>query len=455
MHKSMHLMKRCFHTKFTFLFPILFAVSQSAFGENTFSSPQDFQTAADNTFEILSNIYKQSTPGNCPSPVGDSCNYWQLGSAFSTIVDYFSMTNPASQAKDFAPVVLSSYQVTSHVFDSACWYDDFGWWSVSAHEAASQEKLWPDHTEKFAQISKDNWLSQQPATNVWASCQNSAECMTNYKDLEPYFDGGVHNYFWAKVKIPGVCHTPADPFTDPLAGRQNTVTNGLYALSAFYNLPKDAAAPAIREQTFLNNWFTFGYPNPDTSLLKTLATGAQAVRERVSTYKNQQVDPVFDPNLVWAGDQGLILGELVAYMNSGIPSHDELSHLLSLAQNIIDGGLQYLANQNAGELYSWSRTEGPARSTIGQPPGDDPWDYNLGTAVYLHHFLYAYRTNSALHSYIDNNPQYKNLILAAAKKLLSSNDGLCYPDSAHCGALAKYNNKLEILVAAIEFSKSN
>src|SRR5262245_18326224 len=71
------------------------------------------QSAADDAYARLLKIFQQWSPGLCRDggPGGPACNYWQLGNAFDTIIDYLSTNR--SQADAFAQAVLHTYAVTS------------------------------------------------------------------------------------------------------------------------------------------------------------------------------------------------------------------------------------------------------------------------------------------------------------------------------------------------------
>ena len=63
----------------------------------------------------------------------------------------------------------------------------------------------------------------ETGNEVWNMCQWSEECLNDFGgsgqnvSLQPLFDGGVWNYFWAKetYEQANVCNTPCDPTLDP------------------------------------------------------------------------------------------------------------------------------------------------------------------------------------------------------------------------------------------------
>jgi len=66
--------------------------------------------------------------------------YWQLGHSFDTIIDYFAFID-GSDAANFSQIAQQGHQSS---LGSACWYDDFGWWGISALKAAQHPKLFKD-----------------------------------------------------------------------------------------------------------------------------------------------------------------------------------------------------------------------------------------------------------------------------------------------------------------------
>ena len=431
--------------------------------------PANLQTAADDAFEQLRNIFETFPDGGCAKNSGDfHCNYWQLGNAFDTAIDYLIM-NP-SKAKDFANLVIDKFNATKDT-DSPCWYDDFGWWAVAAQRALEHDTLWSENQlVKFAEIAADNWDTMQDGLNTY---DKRADHPGDFDSLQPLFEGGIWNYFWSSVHIQGVCMTPCDP-TDrnqsSLCGRQNTVTNGLYLVAASTRaadtgdeLYKQAAG---RELGFLLQWFDpANFQDISNSLLYPLdplgpggvAAGPAVVRERVSVYHSRVRDFHYDPNVIWAGDQGLILGGLLRSIGA-VPS-DLDPQILDLAKRITDGVLEYLSESDdeiliGTRFFPWSNVIHPTPSTIGgSPNGGDDNDYDTGIGVYMRYLLYAYQTNSEMRQHLQDTG-YPELVRMYAEDFAAQDQGLCYPipqpdEGEHCSDLVKYTNKLAVVVAAL------
>jgi hypothetical protein len=75
---------------------------------------------------------------------------------------------------------------------------------------------------------------------------------------------------------------------------------------------------AIREYSWLNQWFFQPDLTADEKLLFTDPAGRILARERVSTYAfhNGFYPPgaYYEPNLHWAADQGLMLSSMVYFV---------------------------------------------------------------------------------------------------------------------------------------------
>lgn len=448
----------------------IFCLVQFLFANTCFAlSPENvslLQKEADATFESIAPNFQSASFELCSqNQPSDACNYWQLGNSFDTILDYFD-TNP-EQSKVFADSILSSYPILSspkNISGPACWYDDFGWWAVATERALQSPSLnlWTsEQKEQLGRISRETWDEMQIGTQVWELCRLSQDCMGHFQNFEPRFFGGIWNYFWFSESgkpYPGVCNTDhADPNLpkNALTGRQNTVTNGLYANAAFMRLnsqPKNNIylQQSKRIHTFLKNWMELDHF--DTALIKKIDENNVVVRERVAYYKNNSLDSGYVSDLSWAADSAFILNETLLYMQSPLVTQNEKAQLLQFAKNILNGSRQYFTNYNqknidADLLFSWSHSTNPQLDGMGNPPGNDPWDYNTGISVFLRYLLAAYKTNPELKSYMVSLG-YPNMIYRAALNALK-NQGLCSSDEK-CSHLVRNTNKLAILVTAIE-----
>jgi hypothetical protein len=420
------------------------------------SPDANLQKAADDAYERILAIFEEVPPDKC-NPVDSNeieCNYWHLGNAFDTAIDYLIMNR--SKAEAFAKAVINKYDLTSKT-PWVCWYDDFGWWAVAAQRALEQHGLWSkEQIRRFEEIAVETWTKMQPGLSVWDLDQE------NFSSLKPYFDGGIWNYFWTTQKLSGVCQTPCTPpdLSDNsfFCGRQNTVTNGLYLVAATMRAGDTGdlyyVEAATREWDFLRNWFNFP-GDSDNSLLYRLDSaedGPAVIRERVSTYANNDEDPKFSPDLIWAGDQGLILGGLLRFIDAVPTDPDDRQAKLNVAKRITDGVLEYLSD--GARFFPWSNVKNPSPDTIGGSPDGDDSDYNAGIGVYMRYLLYAYQTNKEMRQHLQDTG-YPELIRQFAEDYAAQDKGLCYPipapgEAEHCDELVRNTNKLAALVAALD-----
>jgi hypothetical protein len=318
----------------------------------------EIKKAAHDTFVVLKSLFQDP-----------SCNVnWRLGHSFDTIVDYL-VTNPAD-ADGFGKIAIAKYaDVKNH------WYDDFGWWSIATLNASQHKDLFGAVVcGQFQKIAVSCWTSLGAATGVW----DKWKANELFAPLEPNFPGGVWNSDWDSTAGAG-CN-PLNP-KDELCGYQNTVTNGLYLVSAsrlhrFFNDGKYRAA-AEREYAFLLRWFI----NTRSSLLNYYDLNDKSravVRERVPRYKSSAKVYGYRPTFAWAGDQGLILGGLVDRMLNEPDPNDQM---LGFAENILAGTKEYLTVD--GILLPW--WPDPA-------PDGDRYDYRTGTGVFMRYLSYAYQS---------------------------------------------------------------
>ncbi len=208
---------------------------------------------------------------------------------------------------------------------------------------------------------------------------------------------------------------------DALCGVQNTVTNGLHLVLAAQAKDRQAFD---REYEFLNRWFKEGKAVP---LLKGVEGSGIVVRERVSEYLSGESVYGFQENLIWAGDQGLILGGIVDRMNFVGRDSGEYAGLFTLAKAILLGVQTFLTNADR-ILQPW---------TPGEPsPGWDDGDYRTGPAVFMRYLLYIHQSNADIRTFLDGS--YSNFVGVNAKYVLEN------PSRDIVGLV----NDLAILVAA-------
>jgi hypothetical protein len=362
----------------------------------------------------------------------NSHNYWQLGHAFDTAVDYFSVVS-ATTATDFAKTATRQFtSATGSQQWPTWWYDDHGWWGIAALRASQHHELFGELTEAFAQISLRCWVTMdEMGQAVWKQ-RPRPEGGDPFKALEPRFPGGVWNYNWTAGV--GNCDPTQGDKGKPLCGYQNTVTNLLYLILASrryaaYRLDDDRDA-ADREYEFLTQWMNAAAP--DVPLLDRYAPGKCLMRAEASSYASgEAVDPFeYSQEFIWTGDQGLLLAALVEQMEQVGKGSPAYQNLLADFENLLAGTLDRLTDEN-DNLVFW---RSPSEAASG-----DSGDYETGPAVFFRALLHAYQTNDDLKVLLsDENGPYPAFIRANARTAVANDE----PD------LVSLANYVATLVAA-------
>lgn len=377
-------------------------------------SIDEFKETAKSTYAALKPAFK-SEP---------QVYFWRLGHSFDTIVDYF-VTTDDTDAKAFATIAIDRYNG-----GGGAWYDDFGWWGISGLKASAAAIFGDKNDQDFRSIAIACWKKMADnAPYGWKRADQKT-----FANYAPLFDGGV----WNHVVDEG-CHPGGN---NPLCGRQNTVTNGLYLvlaerLSLDKNVPHhpDYRLAANHEYQFLNDWFELRSKPADQALMNNFVRDRAVVRERVSIFQSGIMDPDYRKDLAWAGDQGLILGGLVDRMRFVQRSSPEYKTLLATARKLMAGTMDYLArNSNEqGILQPW---------WPGGAPGGDDDDYWTGPAVYMRYLLNAFQNDDLKVDLL--KPAYHAFIRANAEYVVNNLDR---PQSTD--KVVNLTNNLAILVAAI------
>lgn len=334
--------------------------------------------------------------------------YWQVGHAFDTLIDYWTvaMYPPAPRAD--VQVFIKKYLVRGafpwskdSTGRSPWWFDDYCWWGIASTRAGHKRDYFLEQAELFSGIAALSWEPvYRIAPHVWRNADQ--EGLVEYA---PVFDGGVWNWIYVQKKLDDIPFTdsiPNDFSHSDLYPIQNTVTNGLYWVNAakLYNATQDEnfKTAATTELGFLSNWFDYGGTDSRKPLLHYFDAQRTSalVRERVGYFKSGTKVRGYDPDLYWAGDQGLILGGLVEHMKMIGSSNSEYPRLLELAKHIINGvGARMQAPD--GRLLPWiPYTDAPDH---GAPSGDYD-DYSTGIAVYMRYLLAAWKENPSLRNHM-------------------------------------------------------
>jgi hypothetical protein len=389
-------------------------------------------------------------------------NGWRVGNVFDTLTDYLLRFPDAESSPGKVVELAWSQWKSPNVQNSMCWYDDYGWWGIASAKAYLDEytSIFSEHRSDFQNLAVECWnvmhcgkpdkpYSYKGGPNVWENRDEGSVpgYFTNPDTwAKPRFPKGVWQYEMFKDKRlkPQECSfiNPTDPKTcepNKLGAFQLTVMNGLYFVLALRlgALGKGAENAFEDERQFLQQWF-FDPTQADDQLLWHLADGTSVlVRERVSTYAqlNNQFPPVqdYDPRAAWCGDQGLVLGGLLDYLQV----HPSDPDAQSLPGKIVSGVFSELAD---GQKVVQPMT--PAMQ------GKDDEDYDCGSGVFWRYLLGGFRQNAALRTEVlklvaadpENNAIYKSA--AAAFNGNSPGD-----------ELFKDFNILAALTAAIEILK--
>lgn len=408
---------------------------------------------------------------------------WYQGNALDTLIDYVSITQDQDKGSELARRIDALWQLAK---PEGNWWDDFGWWGIAFLNAARNHRILGQNgpTQYLDQARDTLEHHMDYATRVWAYALTSP-CLHEHPEdwymYQPRFDGGVWNCAFAG-KTPGpqqACNpntdgqqifppppptipvgTPGD-YCSQLNPLQNTVTNGLYlVLNARYYMQDPRARETRHDQTVaIYRWFkswmdiedeeiTLCFGNQTRPSLLNSETGL--VRERVGTYAlDSTISPPcfrgakwYEPDLSWAGDQGIVLGGLVDMLNSKLT--EDRTWLLDRAKGILDGVKDHMTrgmtgstrdNLAPGVLRPWTKFDGWGpddipKTTFGPPggfgfgdpgypqPGDPEYDalsscgggftapldastnYIAGPGIFMRYLLYAYRNSRYLRHYI-------------------------------------------------------
>ena len=332
---------------------------------------------------------------------------WYQGNALDTLIDYVSITQDQERGKDLGEKIAELWAAAEQ---EGAWWDDFGWWGIAFLNAARNFEILAqeDASEYLGNAADCLENHMDKATEVWrlAYAPPCDVCITqppaSWYRYEPRFPGGVWNAAFAGLTPgpqqgcnPNLAEPPPDPnnpipvgtpgdFCSLLSPVQNTVTNGLFmVLNARYYMQNLAVQEDRSEQTLaIYEWFRGWMDVPDEAT--TLCSGNQVkpsllngetglVRERVGTYARDMTQSSacftrvkwYEPELSWAGDQGIVLGGLVDVLNSGLT--EDRFWLTSRALGILSGVMNHMTKKMnggthddlaAGLLRPWTRFDG-------------------------------------------------------------------------------------------------
>jgi hypothetical protein len=401
-------------------------------------------------------------------------NGWRVGNVFDTMTDYLFRFPDAERSPGYVANWALSRWRCSDIQNSMCWYDDYGWWGIASAKAFLDPyaSIFGPVRSEFQDIATECWNVMQNgkphgkytyrgAPNVWANRDERPDPGYWTKPetwAQPRFldeARGVWQYEMFKeerAKCPKCdpcdrqiteCSyiNPSDPITaSPSLGPfQLTVMNGLYFVLALRlrGLVTGIEKAFEDEREWLQHWFfdkTIWMP--EHKLLWQIDNTSVLVRERVSTYDHcaaindwPKVQGYL-PKAAWCGDQGLILGGFLDYLQ--VHSSDPVAQ--SLPGEIMHGVF-------SGMVNAW-KVVLPMTEVMN---GIDDHDYNCGSGVFWRYLLGGFCQKGALHddvlSYAKADPE-NNAIYKSAEDACQGNS----PGDQ----LFKPFNALATLLAAIE-----
>lgn len=351
-------------------------------------------------------------------------NWWQIGNVFDTLTDYLVRFPDAARTIP-GSVAEIAFDRFLNAANTACWYDDYGWWGIASEKVFHNEyaPIFAGHETTFQDITKECWnvmntgkqslyFSYRGGPNVWDNRANRKP--TDYFTSPgtwavPRFTGGVWQYEMFKDKRKAGERSPSNP-SDPnktqLGPFQLTVMNGLFlvlALRLTQHRISGAREAVTNEIGFLKNWFSLDqHPQlkgDEGLLMRFPRSPFVLVRERVPTYaycdakrSHPKVDG-YASETAWCGDQGLILGALVDYAILEDPT----------PADIAGGVLRHMVDANQVVLPTLKLDT-------------DTDDYGCGSGVFWRYLLRGFHQDAVLHQQVldwvngdrENNPIYRS-----------------------------------------------
>ena len=342
--------------------------------------------------------------------------YWILGCILDSMIDFLNLAGKHGivsydDGKKFLNAVANCYMTNQKQGE---WYDDWAWWGNATAKVYS-----PDYSNLFG---SDPILQN----NFKTVCKQTFDFIKSGK--VPYFPmdhsgyvGTFKAYNYAKemaVSNPGqgweqivegaepvwnigcwqapMTPTTYNPFYTGLGPFQDSVINGLFYILTQRTLNQAGLGTQteVDEMSlFYNNWMGLSSPQslqPEQKLFCQLDKNAGLFRERVSIYKNGNPVNGYNHNLVWTGDQGLMLCALTElyYKQSDAEQQSTLNLILFVINGVFNYALgNYLTHYDV--IMPWCHLNYDKNDQPGQAPGGDPGDYFSGTGIFMRGLLEA------------------------------------------------------------------
>jgi len=323
---------------------------------------------------------------------------WKLGNSLDTMLDYLIHVD-SSGAESFGRDAQTQCAAWLGWRDADwTWFDDYGWFVISAYRAWQQTFFSAEVRGGFAKVSEDCWDRFKNAPYTWEWRNRDPD---RFKDYGPAVDGpsmrGVWNTLWDGTSSDHLGDKEGIPSDGTLAGIQNTLTNALYLICA---QRRGDTAAAEAEWSFLNAWCS---SQQQPNLWWPQNNGGALVRERVSRFADGKTAPGFQENWAWTGDQGLILGGLVGRIANG----QDAANARTQAEALLTGARLSLVDAHDGVLQPFT--------TTGTPPhlrskGPDVGDYGTGTGVFWRYLLQAWNLKNPQLRGVLGSTDYQNFV---------------------------------------------
>ena len=430
--------------------------------------------------------YQNLVPNFTSIEIYNEGGYWVLGCILDSMIDYLNLAGsaglvPYEAGRQFLNKTAIFYLSNK---EHGVWYDDWAWWANA--------------TAKIFDPNYSNLFSSDSALNINFNriCKQTFDFVINgqnpFQDLscfvgtkkaysfvkqmaqsspgqgwetlstqvEPLFDHGC----WQAPMAPQGSYDPSgsyDPRIQSLGPFQDSVINELFYMLVQRTLNQQgfSVQSDVDEMTdFYNNWINSPSLSQENKLYTFVVPGEGLFRERISIYKNKQPVNGYNPNLIWTGDQGLMLMALTPlyYKQTGLQQQATLSLIISTIKGVFNYAVGDMSDQYKNIIMPWCNLGQPINQQPGFPPGGDYGDYFSGTGVFMRGLLEAssipavkqlmsslpmqVKLNISVNAITAKDDQYMNFVLAGNP-----------PDDAH--VLFDDFNKMATLLVASQFLK--
>jgi hypothetical protein len=311
----------------------------------------------------------------------ESNSIWPVGNASDTMLDYLMLVGKYDER--FISTLKNCFEE-----GKPAWYDDYVWPALAAMKA--YDSRYKHVFDGSHSLNSSSSYFRSYAIKNWNDIFNGVPVSNSEKfGTQNVWDRIQHDKEWAGVKprfFGGTWQcditTESDPGKTDLGPFQVSVMNGLFLqfsgmlmeLKGQFSEVKEAVTDQAgkanaKQKSFLVDWFgqssnSHNRPDFKNSLFKfssekdfrenNIEAGI-LVRERVSTYAGTpgNYPPVneYNPERIWIGDQGLMLGGL---LNSEPDSITDIKLMRGIINGVINSLYKSGKTQLKSRLGSWS-----------------------------------------------------------------------------------------------------